>query len=169
MTMTDILTMLPIGLIVLTKDNTEVAFSSKETNSIFGVEEDENCKSNLLQKIHKCDLLNKKERLLALDGKNYLVNIITGNDSSIIISLTNVTALHELSLIKLESSLKTNLMQTLRHEIRTPLTGIVGLIETLKKNIKSKLDFEGMKLVDVIQYSCNLISNLLNNFTVHTL
>jgi len=71
----------------------------------------------------------------------------------------------EMALKKAEESnyLKDAFLANINHEIRTPLSAIVGLTEVLKNRL-SKVEIPDVdKYVDGISQSCNRLLNLLNN------
>ena len=161
--LTDILDMLPIGLIVESAKKDKIEYFSKETLTLLNIDAP-NPNNNILKIIRE----NKFEEnnCISWRNKNYLINSKKSANGHNIISLTDVTIVKELNQVKADSAVKANLMQTLRHEIRTPLNGIIGVISSLKKTLKGALDSETKKLISVAIYSSGMISNLLNNYTV---
>jgi signal transduction histidine kinase len=160
-----LLSMLPIGLIVFSKDLKKIDLSSQVALDIFNIDKNQGeCNAKLFDCFQQYmgSLTNK---YFKKDEKSYIVNTIS-TEENVIVSLTDITAINELDSLKSESNIKTNLMQTLRHEIRTPLNGIGCLVKSLKNSLKGKLNEESKQLISITLYSCNMISNLLNNFTV---
>ena len=162
----DILTMLPTGVVVLSVDGQRVDFYSDEILSLLKMGKGTDNKHALYDFIKSKRLNESDTKLFSACDRSFLTNSKLSSTKNLILSITDVTELNELSNLRHESSIKTNLMQTLRHEIRTPLTGIICLITSLKKLMKPKLDEGCKQLLSAAIYSCNMISNLLNNFTV---
>jgi K+-sensing histidine kinase KdpD len=151
---------------VLSIDGKKVEFYSNEILSLLQMGKSPDRKQELYDFIKSKHLIENDSKLFQASNRSFLTNSKLSSTNNLILSITDVTEVNELSNLRHESSIKTNLMQTLRHEIRTPLTGIICLITSLKKILKPKLDAESKQLVSAAIYSCNMISNLLNNFTV---
>ena len=111
---------------------------------------------------------NNEQQCVTILSKSYVVKKKECENGLIILCYTDITIMHEINQLKHESMIKANLMQTLRHEIRTPLSGIIGMICSLKTTLKPILNEDSKKLISVAIYSCNMISNLLNNFSSFT-
>jgi len=163
--LTDVLDMLPIGLVVISSDLKKVEHYSKESTNVFEIVHPNESES-IYDKLTQSKLISEPTSCFKVSKKHYLVNKKSSNTGKLILSFTDVTAINELNIIKEESAHKTNLMQTLRHEIRTPLNGIIGVISTLKKKLKGTLDNESSQLISVAIHSSSMISTLLNNYSV---
>lgn len=161
----DIVAMLPIGIAVFTKDMQSIELCSKEIYNIFQISPSSTTNDQLYQEIIKLDI-SEHSKCIEIKDKSYMAHRKVSNEGWVIVSLTDISIAIELNHVKYESMIKTNMMQTLRHEVRTPLSGIVGVIYSLRNCLKPILDPESKMLISVAKYSCNMISNLLNNFNV---
>ncbi len=79
-----------------------------------------------------------------------------------LVSFIDCTSAQRLEKVQTESKYKTSLIATISHELRTPISAVLGTLEVIKKYVPA----ESMKYVDIATESCNMITFHVNDLTV---
>lgn len=105
--------------------------------------------------------------LIGKNGKQTKVNLISiKTDGTVQTNLSCILALHDLSREEELERMKLDFVSMTSHELKTPLTSIIGYLSVFTEENKGKLPKEEMELVDKSLISAQqlfaLVQNLLN-------
>src|SRR3989344_5275649 len=109
----------------------------------------------------------RNAKLVGKDGKQTKVNLATAKvGATIQTSLSCILILHDLSKEEALEQMKLDFVSMVSHELKTPLTSIVGYLSVFASENKEKLPKEEMDLIDrsfiSAQELLGLVQNILN-------
>ena len=84
------------------------------------------------------------------------------SQEAILVLFKDVSLFKEYEKVKYETKFKSILMTTITHELRTPVNGILGMIQVLKQCANP----ESLEYLLVAESSCHLLINLINDILV---
>lgn len=110
---------------------------------------------------------NQSARLVGKDGKQTKVNIMTAQVSGTVqTNASCILILHDLSREEELEQMKLDFVSMASHELKTPLTSIIGYLSVFLDENRTKIPSESLELLDktftATQQLQTLITNLLN-------
>lgn len=116
--------------------------------------------------------IKKISREIKIDNKTsgikhvLVTSTLTNDSKGNIIGI--ITLLRDISKeIELEQ-LKTGFLRTISHELKTPLTTIIGFAETIRSERRGKLNEEQKEFIEIINKESQHLHNLINNLLEFT-
>ena len=109
------------------------------------------------------DLENEYKINQSFNEKYFLlkiVKILWNQQPNILIIINDVTDLNKLKELENLDNYKNQLLATVSHDLRTPLNGMIGMIEAVLPNIKDKKDRKHMNIASRSGY---LLSHMIND------
>ena len=86
------------------------------------------------------------------------------NEETLFILFTDISIVKKLEEARAESKYKEMLMTTITHELRTPTTSTLSMLELMKTK---PMDKEGQDYIQMAINSCLLLLNLISDIMVH--
>ena len=110
---------------------------------------------------------NKPARLVGKEGRETQINLITTQiNGTVQTNLGCILVLHDLSKEEELEQMKLDFVSMASHELKTPLTSIIGYLSVFLEESRNKIPKENLDLLDKAFISAKqlqtLISNLLN-------
>jgi nitrogen-specific signal transduction histidine kinase len=88
--------------------------------------------------------------------------VIFERSKAILVMFTDCSSGKTMDELRQENRNKTCLIYTISHELRTPVSGIMGTLELISKQVSS----ESADLIARAKECCNIIESHINDFTV---
>jgi len=113
------------------------------------------CKKNNIEKKYYLD--NLKD-----DTEINISEVIFERSKAILIAFTDCTSGRTINELRRENKNKTCLISTISHELRTPVSGVKGILELISPQVSN----EAANLIERAEECCDIIVSHINDFTV---
>src|SRR3989338_210145 len=124
-------------------------------------------KDEIVSKTYCQGNYNQSAKLIGKNGKQTKINLVTAQVAGVVqTNLNCILILHDLSREEELEQMKLDFVSMASHELKTPLTSIIGYLSVFLDESKDKLPKESLSLLDksfaAAQQLQTLITNLLN-------
>jgi signal transduction histidine kinase len=113
------------------------------------------------------DIINNNNSTHYLDNSNDLIevsmaDIIFEKEEALLVAFTDSNSLQKVEKLCKENKLKTSLVSTISHELRTPVTTIMNTLDLISRFIPT----ESLNLLEMPKECCTIIVSHINDLTV---